>query len=302
MERRKIDVAVVSDLHLGTYGCRAKELVNYFKSIAPQILILNGDIIDVWQFRKKYFPLEHIQVIKEIMSLAAKGTRVIYITGNHDEALRRYTDIDFGNFQLADKLVMEINGKLCWFFHGDVFDTTTKGFAKMLAKLGSRGYELLIRFNRSVNWLLNLIGRDKMSLSKMVMDRVNKAVIRINNFEQTAAEIAIEKKYDYVICGHIHEPQMRCVITNKGNVTYLNSGDWVEHLTALEFYQNDWHMYEYEAEKYTATVVQMEKRMPKLDVITDRVAFFINSLHPMKESLDESELEFETLLKFPFVV
>ena len=194
MERRKIDVAVVSDLHLGTYGCRAKELVNYFKSIAPQILILNGDIIDVWQFRKKYFPLEHIQVIKEIMSLAAKGTRVIYITGNHDEALRRYTDIDFGNFQLADKLVMEINGKMCWFFHGDVFDTTTKGFAKMLSKLGSRGYELLIRFNRSINWLLRIMGREKMSLSKMVMDRVNKAVIRINNFEQTAAEIAIEKK------------------------------------------------------------------------------------------------------------
>ncbi len=301
MERRKLDVAVVSDLHLGTYGCRAKELVNYFKSISPQILILNGDIIDVWQFRKKYFPLEHIQVIKEIMSLASKGTRVIYITGNHDEALRRYTDIDFGNFQLADKLVMEINGKMCWFFHGDVFDSTTKGFAKMLSKLGSRGYDLLIRFNRSINWLLQLLGREKMSLSKMVMEKVNKAA-SVNKFEQTAAEIAIEKKYDYVICGHIHEPQMRCVITNKGNVTYLNSGDWVEHLTALEFYNDDWHMYEYEAEKYTATVVQMDRQMPKLDVITDRVAFFINSLHPMRESLDETEVGFETLLKFPFVV
>jgi len=299
MERRKLDVAVLSDLHLGTYGCHARELVKYLKSIAPQILILNGDVIDVWQFRKKFFPLEHIQVIKEIISLVAKGTRVIYITGNHDEAMRRYTDIDFGNFQLVDKVVMEINGKMCWFFHGDVFDSTTKGFAKMLAKLGSRGYDLLIRFNRSVNWLLQLIGREKMSLSKSVMDRVNKAVIRINNFEQTAAEIAIEKKYDYVICGHIHEPQMRSIITDKGNVTYLNSGDWVEHLTALEFYNNDWHMYEYDETKYTATEVKMEKEMPQLNVLTDRVAFYLNCLQPLKEGRIETERIFESFMKMP---
>ncbi len=277
MEKRSVDVVIISDLHLGTYGCHAKELVNYLKSIAPKILILNGDIIDVWQFRKRYFPIEHIQVIKEIMNLAAKGTRVIYVTGNHDEAMRRYTDIDFGNFQLVDKVVMEINGKMCWIFHGDVFDTTTKGSAKMLAKLGSRGYDLLIRLNRSINWILQLMGKEKMSLSKRVMDRVNKAVIRINNFEQTAAEIAIEKKYDYVICGHIHEPQMRCVINDKGTVTYLNSGDWVEHLTALEFYNNDWHMYEYDATKYAATIVKMEKKMPQLNVVTDDVALLFSS-------------------------
>ncbi len=277
MERRSVDVVVMSDLHLGTYGCHAKELVHYLKSISPRILILNGDVIDVWQFRKRYFPIEHIQVIKEIMSLAAKGTRVIYVTGNHDEAMRRYTDIDFGNFQLVDKVVMEINGKMCWIFHGDVFDTTTKGGAKMLAKLGSHGYDLLIRFNRSINWLLQLLGKEKMSLSKKVMDRVNKAVIRINNFEQTAAEIAIEKKYDYVICGHIHEPQMRCIITDKGRVTYLNSGDWVEHLTALEFYNNDWHMFEYDEKKFAAATVKMEKKMPQLNVVTDDVAMLFSS-------------------------
>src|ERR1019366_1847265 len=218
MERRPVDVAVMSDLHLGTYGCQAKEIVNYLKSISPQILILNGDVIDVWRFRKRYFPLEHIQVIKEVISLAAKGTRVIYVTGNHDEAMRRYSDIEFGNFQLVDKVVMEINGKMCWIFHGDVFDATTKGSAKMLAKLGSRGYTLLIRVNRFINWLLQMMGKEKMSLSKNVMNRVNKAVIRINNFEQTAAEIAIEKKYDYVICGHIHEPQMRTVENKAGKV------------------------------------------------------------------------------------
>lgn len=287
MERRAVDVVIMSDLHLGTYGCQAKEIVNYLKSISPQILILNGDVIDVWQFRKRYFPIEHIQVIKEVMSLAAKGTRVIYITGNHDEAMRRYSDIEFGNFQLVDKVVMEINGKMCWIFHGDVFDTTTKGFAKTLAKLGSRGYDLLIRFNQFMNWILLLFGKEKMSLSKNVMNRVNKAVIRINNFEQTAAEIAIEKKYDYVICGHIHEPQMRTVENKAGKVIYLNSGDWVEHLTALEFYNNNWHIYQHDEKKFTQSpVIKMKKNLPQLNVITDDVAMFISSLSNPTEMIN----------------
>lgn len=275
MEKRKVDVAVLSDLHLGTYGCHAKEIVNYLKSIAPQILILNGDVIDVWQFRKKFFPLTHIQVIKEVISLASKGTRVIYVTGNHDETLRRYSDLQLGNIQLVDKIAMEINGKMCWVFHGDVFDSTTKGSAKMLAKLGSKGYDLLIRFNRFVNWILQMMGKEKMSLSKKVMDRVNKAVIKINNFEQTAAEIAIEKKYDYVICGHIHEPQIREIVTDKGKVTYLNSGDWVEHLTALEYSHNDWKLYHYDEKDFAATpVVKMEKNLPDLNVVIDEVKMF----------------------------
>src|SRR5215510_5609428 len=102
MERRQPDVVVISDLHLGTYGCHAKEIVNYLKSISPRILILNGDIIDGWQFSKRYFPATHMQVIKEIFNLLSKGTRVIYITGNHDEIMRRYSDIQLGNFQLTD--------------------------------------------------------------------------------------------------------------------------------------------------------------------------------------------------------
>jgi UDP-2,3-diacylglucosamine pyrophosphatase LpxH len=280
MDKRNVDVVVMSDLHLGTYGCHATEIVNYLKSISPQVLILNGDIIDVWQFRKRFFPLSHIQVIKEIMSLAAKGTRVMYVTGNHDEALRRYSDLHLGNFQLVDKLVLEINGKLCWIFHGDVFDATSKGSAKTLAKLGSHGYTLLIRINRIINSFLKLIGKEKMSLSKSVMDKVNKAA-KINKFEDTAAEIAIEKKYDYVICGHIHEPQMRDVITDKGKVTYLNSGDWVEHLTCLEFYNSAWHLYKYDEKDFAAApVVSMEKKLPVLNVVMDELNMFCHM--PMK--------------------
>jgi UDP-2,3-diacylglucosamine pyrophosphatase LpxH len=278
MERRSLEVAIISDVHLGTFGCHAKELVTYLKSISPQILILNGDIIDGWQFNKRYFPPSHMQVIKEIMNLASKGTRVIYITGNHDEMLRRYSDIQFGNFQLTDKVVMEINGKMTWIFHGDVFDATTKGGAKVIAKLGGHGYDLLILVNRFINWWLKLLGKEKMSLSKKVKNTVKEAVAWIGNFEQTAAELAIQNKYDYVICGHIHQPQKREVETKNGKVIYLNSGDWIENLTALEFHQNEWSIYHYNPKEFTTTVEQFEKKLPKLEVVTNEIFMHLDTL------------------------
>jgi UDP-2,3-diacylglucosamine pyrophosphatase LpxH len=276
MDKRPLDVAIISDLHLGTYGAKAKEVLNYLRSIAPQMLILNGDIIDAWQFSKHYFPQAHVAVVKEILCMMAKGTRVIYITGNHDEFMRRYCDIELGNFQLTDKLVIEINNKMTWIFHGDVFDLTTKGAAKFWAKLGSSGYGLLILLNRFINRLLKIFGRDRISLSKSVMAKVNKAVTRINDFELTAAEIAIEKQYDYVICGHIHQPQQRLVETEKGKVMYLNSGDWVEHLTSLEYYQNDWHLYSYDEKAFANTKLEVVE--PNLNVVTDQINLYVNSL------------------------
>jgi UDP-2,3-diacylglucosamine pyrophosphatase LpxH len=276
MEKRSVDVVVLSDVHLGTYGCRAKELVNYLKSISPNILILNGDIIDGWQFTKRYFPVAHMMVIKEIIQLITNGTRVFYITGNHDEMLRRYTDIQMGNFALTDKLVLEIDNKMTWIFHGDVFDNTTKGGAKVLAKLGSSGYNLLIRFNRFINFILKAFGRERVSISKRVMAGVNKAVSKINDFELIAAELAIEKKYDFVICGHIHQPQKKVVETKNGKVTYLNSGDWVEHCTALEYQHNEWSIFEYNEKDFPVT--QTVEMQSKVSVLTDEINFYINSL------------------------
>ena len=159
MLKRNLDVVVISDVHLGTYGCHATELVNYLKSISPKLLVLNGDIIDGWQFSKRYFPLSHIQVIKEVMSLLSKGTRVVYITGNHDEMLRRYSDIQMGDFLGTDKLVLEINGKNTWISHGDVFDTTTKGSAKLIAKLGGNGSDLRILLTCLINSIQIALGR-----------------------------------------------------------------------------------------------------------------------------------------------
>lgn len=281
MERREVDVVVMSDMHLGTYGCHASEIVTYLKSIQPRILVLNGDIIDIWQFSKRYFPLAHMQVLKEIMHLLGKGTRVVYITGNHDEALRRYSDMQMGNLQLTDKLVMEIDGKTTWIFHGDVFDATTKGSAKLLAKLGGHGYDLLILINSCINRVLKMLGREKMSFSKKVKNSVKKAVAWIGDFEQTAAELAIEKKYDYVICGHIHQPQKKQITTSAGSVVYLNSGDWIENLTCLEYHDNEWTIFQYDEKKFiktTAPVVPLDKKLPELNVVTDEVSLFLHSL------------------------
>lgn len=138
--KRKVEIAVISDVHLGTYGCNAIQLLTYLNSINPRKLILNGDIIDVWQFSKRYFPKSHLKVIKKIMDFAANGVEVIYITGNHDEMLRKFSDTSIGNISIVDKLVLNLDGKKAWFFHGDVFDISVQN-AKWIAKLGGYGYD-----------------------------------------------------------------------------------------------------------------------------------------------------------------
>lgn len=276
MQKRPVEVVVISDIHLGTYGSHAAELLFYLRSIEPGLLVINGDFIDIWNFSKRYFPPAHMEVIREIMNMLTNGTRVVYITGNHDEMMRRYSDLQLGNFQITDKLVMEINGSMCWIFHGDVFDATTKGSARLLAKLGGKGYDLLILLNRFINAGLTFFGGEKMSFSKKIKDSVKKAVKWISDFEQTAAELAIEKKYDYVICGHIHQPQKRVIETTKGKVTYLNSGDWVENLTSLEYAKGEWNIFTYEEKDFTR--VKLRKEKPILNVSTDQVMLYVNSL------------------------
>ncbi|GDX44503.1 UDP-2,3-diacylglucosamine hydrolase [Bacteroidota bacterium] len=282
MSRRLLDLVVLSDIHLGTYGCHATELVSYLRSIQPKLLVLNGDVVDIWQFRKHYFPATHMQVIKEIFSMMAKGTEVVYITGNHDETLRRYSGLQLGNLKLVDKLVVDIDGQKTWIFHGDVFDATTKGSAKLIAKLGGHGYDFLILLNRAINWGLKVFGKEKMSLSKKVKNGVKKAVAWIGNFEQTAAELAIENKYDNVICGHIHQPQIREVNTEKGSVMYMNSGDWIENLTSLEYNEGIWDIYQYSEVEISKTEVITLKRanqIPVINVLTDEVSLFFKSIY-----------------------
>ena len=244
MDKRTIDVVVISDVHLGTYGCHAKELLKYLKSIRPKTLILNGDIIDIWQFSKSYWPESHMKVIRKLMKFVSEGVQVYYLTGNHDEMLRKFDGMEMGSFHLQNKLILELDGKKAWFFHGDVFDVTMQ-HSKWLAKMGAVGYDTLILINSFVNWILTAFGREKMSFSKKIKAKFKDAVKFINSFEQTAAELAIEKGYNYVVCGHIHQAEKRNIVTEDGGVTYLNSGDWVESLTALEYQDQNWSIFKY---------------------------------------------------------
>lgn len=248
--KRKLDVCVLSDLHLGTYGCHANEILQYLSSIEPDLLILNGDIIDIWNFRKKYFPSPHMKVIRYIIKLVEKGVKVVYITGNHDDTLRQYSDLTLGNFLLTDKYIFKLDGKTHWAFHGDVFDNMTKGRARFISKLGGKGYDILILVNRLCNRVHHLLGIEKVSFSKKIKKNVKGAFKWISNFEKTAGEIAIDNNFDVVICGHIHQPKIEFLTNEKGSTLYLNSGDWVEHLSALEFYGGKWSIYKHDLDQY----------------------------------------------------
>lgn len=257
MDKREVDLVVLSDVHLGTYGCHAKELLCYLKSIKPKKILLNGDIIDIWQFSKRYWPESHMKVVRKILKFVAEGTPVTYLTGNHDEMLRKFADFQLGSLTITNKLSLRIGKKRAWVFHGDIFDVTMQ-HAKWLARLGAIGYDTLILLNSLVNWVLTKLGREKMSLSKKIKNSIKNAVKFINDFEVTAATLAIEKGYQYVICGHIHQPAIRQIQTERGTVTYLNSGDWIENLTALEYHKGNWQIYRYHPAEYLSNELDLD--------------------------------------------
>jgi len=245
--KRRIDILVVSDIHLGTYGCHAKELLHYLKGIKPKVVVLNGDIIDVWQFSKSYWPNSHMKVIKHLISWMGKGIKTYYVTGNHDEMLRKFEGLKMGALNIVNKVVLTLpDGKKAWVFHGDVFDITMQ-HSKWLAKLGAVGYDTLILINRMFNFFSETVfKKGKFSLSKKIKESVKTAVSFINNFEQTTADIGISNNYDYVVCGHIHHPEIRTISNSDGSITYLNSGDWVENLSALEYTDGKWSIYKFQ--------------------------------------------------------
>ncbi len=249
MNKRPVDIVVLSDLHLGTVGCHAVELAQYLNSIEPRILILNGDIFDIWNFKKYFWPESHMLVVKCFLSMLANGTDIYYLTGNHDEVIRKISSLQIGPLFVKDKMVLELNGEKVWIFHGDIFDLTMK-HTKWIAKIGGQGYDLLILFNRFVNYISDKLGYGKVSLSKKIKDSVKKAVKFIDDFETSAMELAIQNEYDYVICGHIHQPKIRGYENEEGSVIYMNSGDWIENLTALEFDGQQWSMYKYNEDQF----------------------------------------------------
>jgi UDP-2,3-diacylglucosamine pyrophosphatase LpxH len=221
---------IISDVHLGTKGCQADKLLEFFKFSRSENLYLVGDIIDVWAMQKTfYWPQQHNDVIQKILRKARHGTKVFYIIGNHDEVFRKFIPMHFGDINIVNRVIHETQlGKKYLVVHGDAWDGVMK-YAKWLSKLGSIAYGALLRLNIVINFFRKLRGKSYWSLAKFLKYKVKNAVKYIGEYERTVSEYAKRKKYDGIICGHIHHAEDQ----NFDGINYLNCGDWVESCTAL---------------------------------------------------------------------
>ena len=229
-QRMQFRTIWISDIHLGTPGCNADLLMDFLKSIECETLYLVGDIIDAWRLRKGwYWPPRHNDVVRRILKMAKHGTHVVYVPGNHDEVLRDYTGLAFGDVTVANEVIHETaDGRRLLVLHGDQFDSIAL-YAKWLAFLGDSAYELLLKSNRIVNFFRRRFGLPYWSLAAHMKKRVKNAVSFISKFEEVVARAAAERHVDGVVCGHIHSAEIRAF----GDIIYYNDGDWVESCTAL---------------------------------------------------------------------
>ncbi len=227
---RRVRTIWLSDTHLGSKGCKAEFLIDFLKAHKPETLYLVGDIIDGWRMKKSiYWPQSHSNVIRRILTLAKRDTEVIYVTGNHDEFLRKYSNNQFGNINLVDKAVHTTkNGKKFLVTHGDQYDVIVR-YHKWIAVLGDIAYNVLLVLNRWCNHVRLKLGYGYWSLSSYLKHRVKKAVNFISDYEQALADECKRSGLDGVVCGHIHHAEIREI----DDVLYHNCGDWVESCTAI---------------------------------------------------------------------
>lgn len=228
--KRRVRTIWISDTHLGTKGCKAEFLAEFLKSHHCETLYLVGDIIDGWRMKKSiYWPQSHSNVIRRILTLSKRGTKIIYVTGNHDEFLRKYSDSAFGNIHLVDRAIHETkDGRRMLVIHGDEYDVIVR-YHKWIAMLGDIAYRMLLIINRWFNHIRHKLGYGYWSLSSHIKHRVKQAVNFIGEYEQALAGECKRNKLDGVICGHIHHAEIRKI----DGIQYHNCGDWVESCTAL---------------------------------------------------------------------
>ena len=257
---------MISDVHLGTSGSKAKELTNFLKQFSCDKLILNGDIIDGWQL-KKYgsWKRKHTRFFKTVLKMIEDhDTKVIYLRGNHDDFLDQVLPLKVGNFSIQRDYVLKWNDQKYYLTHGDVFDSITTKL-KWVAKLGDVGYTFLLWFNKIYNQYRTRRGLPYYSLSQVIKQKVKSAVSYVSDFEVQLAELARIKECDGIICGHIHQPAIKSL----GGIVYLNSGDWVESLSALVQDENgEWSLMYYH-ETVSAPAADANDELPEEDEIPE---------------------------------
>lgn len=240
MQDRNVELVVISDVHLGTFGSQAGKLYAYLCSVKPQTLVLNGDFVDFWQMSRYYWPESHQLVLEKIRDHMEAGTTVYYLPGNHDDVLRRFTFSSLLRLQLVNELELELDGKKAWFIHGDIYDFTMK--SRLITKMGAFFYGAAVLVNKALNCFWRPLTGKEVRLSRALKSWVKKKVRALDDFQQTAIDRAVEKQMDYLICGHNHLPEIKTVQKDGRSLLYLNSGDWIESNSALEYSGGHWSL------------------------------------------------------------
>lgn len=272
---------VISDVHLGTKGSKSKELVRFLKQYQCENLILNGDIIDGWQLKKSgKWKRKHTRFFSRLLKMIEQeGTKVTYLRGNHDDFLDQILPFTMGNLTIERDMIYESFGKKFLIVHGDIFDSITRQF-KWIAKLGDVGYTFLLWLNRQYNYRRLKKGLPYYSLSQAIKAKVKQAVKYVDDYEQQLSAMAKYKGCDGIICGHIHQPAMKEI----DGITYLNSGDWVESLTALiEDFNGEWSLVYYSETQKAESLKRAPGALPRTETIDLKGYFEQNVLSPKTE-------------------
>lgn len=243
MEQKTYKTICISDVHLGSKGCKADLLCDFLKHNTSENLFLVGDIIDGWRLSRKYYwPQSHTNVIRRILTAAKRDTKVTYVVGNHDESLRNLLpyDVHFGNIDLVNQTRYQaLNGKTYMLIHGDMFDTALRNKLAWLYHFGDMLYNLLLSINIVVSKVRTFFGLPYWSLSAYLKNKTKEAVAYMSDFETLITDYCNKQKADGVICGHVHKAEIKII----NNIEYMNDGDWVESCTALvEKYDGVWEL------------------------------------------------------------
>lgn len=254
---RQPAIAVISDVHLGTDQCMAAELIGYLDSVQPETLIVNGDLFDMTHHNPRAWGPVHLGLIQRLLELAGAGTTVYYVTGNHDHLLRHYSGLVMGPVKLVDHLELELDDRRYLVTHGDIFDMMTCS-SPWLRHVGGWLYERVMRCGNLFNRLRRILGLRPFSLASFVKQHIAGERF-VRRFVEGAAAHAVRHGYDGIVCGHIHAPGTEFVATDEGEVEYLNSGDWVEHATALEYDAGAWRLHH----QPRLEPVRLKRRLPR---------------------------------------
>jgi UDP-2,3-diacylglucosamine pyrophosphatase LpxH len=237
---RQVDVAVLSDLHLGTIGCRADELLHYLSHLRPRLVILAGDVIDFTSGHPGYWPEPHLRIIRKLLKFLVHGIPVYYITGNHDAGLHRYAGLALGGLHVLRSLELELGNRRYLVVHGDQFDPAHHLVGKVLRRVGGGAYHLLLAFNNALNRCRRWCGLTPVALLPPILRFLGGVHSYIKGFVDRARDHARQADFAGIICGHIHQPR---IDGDDAVGHYLNAGDWIQHCTALEHVDGHWRIH-----------------------------------------------------------